>query len=72
MYFFYISDVIGFDTEGHGTYRQSASLVQLSTDDVCIMWKLRSNVSNSNKAIRWLSPKLKKILESPNILKVSR
>ena len=62
------AEVLGFDTKS--TPSCPPSIIQLSTQDQCFVWRIRQNVKYSTSKSTWLSPELTKILTSEKILKV--
>ncbi|XP_019863694.1 PREDICTED: uncharacterized protein LOC109592757 isoform X1 [Amphimedon queenslandica] len=67
------SGVLGFDTETTSQFfrgRYLPSLVQLSNENTCVMWRLRKVNENSGATSTWISHTLTNILMSPDILKV--
>lgn len=71
------SKVLGVDTETrpsfyskHGCQTSPVSLVQLSNDDLCVMWRLRRQGVRSRYIGVDFPPILHSILTSKDILKV--
>ena len=69
------NDVLGFDTESPPQYSQLPSLVQLASEEMCIMWQLNWKDKRrrclNNKGPTPFPPLLHSILTSPKVLKVS-
>ena len=69
------NDVLGFDMEtrpslSRGMCNRPPCLVQLASEEVCVMWRLRVERKSCNYVGRNFPPLLCNILTSKNILKV--